>query len=64
MGVVITGTIDGPDGLFARVNAVGETYEEAKAALGAMVPERTLSRLVARAPGVSLRWVRDCPGFR
>ncbi|MGY4541774.1 hypothetical protein ACVWY0_001687 [Arthrobacter sp. UYNi723] len=42
--MVIAGTIDGADGSFARVNAVGETYEEAKAALGAMVPEGTLSK--------------------
>lgn len=39
MGVEITGTIEGPDGATDRITAVGNTYEEAKAALEGMVPE-------------------------
>lgn len=39
MEVEITGTIEAPDGSYAHANAVGDTYEDAKAALEAMVPE-------------------------
>lgn len=39
MGVEIAGTIEGPDGSYSHVNAQAETYEDAKAALGTMVPE-------------------------
>ncbi|WP_181364983.1 hypothetical protein [Arthrobacter sp. HMWF013] len=35
----ITGTIEAPDGSHDRVTAQGGTYEEAKAALEALVPE-------------------------
>jgi hypothetical protein len=37
--VEITGTIEDPEGGQSRVSASGNTYEEAKAALEAMVPE-------------------------
>lgn len=35
----IYGTIEGPDGATERITAEGGTYEEAKAALEAAVPE-------------------------
>ncbi|MET4144326.1 hypothetical protein [Arthrobacter sp. UYCo732] len=35
----ITGTIEDPDGGHSRVSTHGNTYEEAKAALEALVPE-------------------------
>ncbi|NSX37183.1 hypothetical protein HTS88_12315 [Pseudarthrobacter oxydans] len=35
----ITGTVEDPDGGHSRVTAQGSSYEEAKAALDAAVPE-------------------------
>jgi hypothetical protein len=37
--VEITGTIEGPDGATQRITADGGTYEEARAALEAAVPD-------------------------
>lgn len=35
----IIGTIDAPDGSYERVSAQGNTYEEARQALTAKIPE-------------------------
>jgi hypothetical protein len=37
--VEITGTIEGPDGALERISVQANSYEEAKAALEAAVPE-------------------------
>jgi hypothetical protein len=39
VGVEITGIIEDPDGGQSRLTAPGNTYEDAKVALKAMVPE-------------------------